>query len=203
MTNPSFKLKLAPSEEPITVVPWLPLEKATIPGLRKIAAILRSSFVDDTGQTIQTFGQSGTAVADDLQNYIACAEQKAVKEEAAKERRKTKETEKDHADPAHQEEVRILDAFKEACERYTGVPAIINWGRDRKLLRRVIGSGWEAQQIIDLIEPYYANGGKGWLFRDGSILAFTKALINLKGLGLGQEEKEDRSIAIPSDQIAG
>lgn len=172
------------------VIPWKLLEGGSEDGLRRIVALCESSYVEESsGRTIATFGKSGPAVAKEILAYLDSASGKATKKNKSAKKK---------ADPAHQAEVGLIEAFKGASMKALSAPAIIRYGTDRMHFRRAITSGWAPESIEALMDLFFANANDPFVFRKGDVKSF---ITSLPRLSVIRGTSDDKTVAISGDNF--
>jgi len=171
-------------------VPWKALEDGTEDVLHRIAALCESSYVDiATGRTVFVFGKSGPAVSRELNAFLDC--------QSGKTKKKPK---KQDANPEHQIEVGLIDAFTAASKKILSTPSLIRWGTDRLHFRNAIKSGWAPEDIEALMSIYFANANNPFIFLKGDVKSFVGSPPRLSVLR-NAETPSTQTVAISEGDI--
>ena len=142
----------------IEIQPWCHFDTANKVSLLKMARLLRGV---DPSDNSPLFGTIGKAIAAEIESYCTCNDGKAK-------RRPRTSKEK----PEHAWEVGMLGHFSSVCNMTTGSPAIIDYGRDRKLLRKVWESGNGPKFIEEMIDYFFGLKDNPYIFRNGTVKDF-------------------------------
>lgn len=162
--------------------PWEGLGTYTKAGpLRKMARMLSALAVNSEGQTTDPiFGLAGVAIANEVDAYCDHIE---ARQQNGKTRRETKAKKEESKDLSW--ETTFLARFYAASEDLLGV-ADKNYGRDRRLIRR-LSDTVTPEQLTELIDVFFScSTDKPYLFGTGNVLQFTRCWIRLQA-----EKKSD------------
>lgn len=170
------------------VEPWASFKGLPETSLQKIAGIMRATFGEDLKPV---FGRAGEALATEIENYLSCQGDKPKK------RRKVKSTEPEDKS-VNQWEVEALKQFDANCSQHLGIRATIDWGRDRKLLRKLHESGHSQTLILTAVDRFFTLRDNPFIFRAGTIRDFYNSFVSLcKEAGIQEEGASTTTRKVP------
>ena len=157
--------------------PWKALDDGTLPGLTKLAHMLMGQFNAESvlESSDYIFGKSGLAIGKEILTYVEFKEGKIARKE------KTKEKEKPPTDEGadHVWEVDFIKEFSKECLMHVNVAYSVNWGRDRKVLRKLSDSGNDPVFIKEMIRKFFFYRNAGYIFKSGTIIDVCHGFVQL------------------------
>lgn len=169
------------------VEPWKHLEGLSTVSIEKIIGWLGAVYGDD--QRLM-FGTAGGKIALELQAFVDCQGGKKKKK-----KKKTAAQETEEKD-GHKWEVGALTKFSTLCEESLGVKANTDFGRDRKLLRK-LGENNSPEFIDTAMWHFFDLKDKGFIFRQGTLKDFFNSFVSLcKEAGISESDVGKTTIPV-------
>ena len=166
------------------VEPWKHLEGQSVVSIQKIIGFMGATFGDDHKPM---FG----GIALELQAFLDCQGGKKTKKKKKTAAQETKEKD------ANKWEVGALSHFSKLCEQALGIKGNVDFGRDRKQLRK-LRVNHSPEFIVTAMEHFFTEKDNVYLFRGGAIKDFCNSFTALcKECGISETDiKQQNNIPV-------